>query len=520
MQIEERSELDQKKYNVFIKCLPEEVADALIKAVNSKTGMIATMNNPEDAFLDVFYTLSKKAENQLEKHKIKIKEIEDHITAINSEKGNKQGQSLEDFERRQLILKPLQNKLEELQKQKDEFSSYMHSFQVRLNLLKGRATKPDKEIIKIRMEFGLERSKFESALPMYSRKTDITNTVLNNKVSIVLGETGSGKSTQMLQYLYDAGLSERGTIVCTQPRKIAATSLASRVAQEMDSAVGGLVGFHVGMKAKRGPATRLLYVTDQVLLNECLKDQLFAKFSCIIIDEAHERSINTDLLLGFIKRALFERDDLKVIITSATIDPQVFVDFFFPLIPPVLTISGRAFPVDVHYEDSFDDDYVSLAANKSLQVHKSESIGDILVFLTNPIETEKASKFLRERNDEDMLVLELHGKLQIEDQQKIFETTPHRKRKIVFATNSAETSITIPGVKYVIDTGRVREMIYDPKRNMSALVLTMITRSSAAQRKGRAGRTNCGKCFRLYTEKEYDELRPTSVPEILRVHLG
>ena len=338
-------------------------------------------------------------------------------------------------------------------------------------------------------------------------------------MSIILGETGSGKSTQLVQYLHESWIRGTGKIVCTQPRKIAAISLATRVAQEMGGKVGQLVGYKVGQDSKMSQATRILYVTDQILLNECLKDPIFVQYSCIIIDEAHERSIFTDLLLGFVRRALVKREDLHVIITSATIDPDVFVEYFRKdNVPPVLRISGRTFPVDEFYESKTSEDYLTAACEKVVWVHENEPPGDVLVFLTTPLETEKSCG--RVAHLQGIMACELNGRLQPQEQQKVFDPTPNDKRKVVFATNSAETSVTIPGVKYVIDTGRVNEVSYDAKRNMSSLNVTWVTQSSANQRKGRAGRTESGKCYRLYTVEEYNGFRINSVPEIKRVHLG
>ncbi|XP_071123047.1 uncharacterized protein [Mytilus edulis] len=346
--------------------------------------------------------------------------------------------------------------------------------------------------------------------------------VTENKVSILLGETGSGKSTQVAQYMYQAGLANNGFIVCTQPRKIAAISLATHVSQEMRTSVGQLVGYKVGMQIRQSHDTKILYMTDHMLLNECLKDENFSAYSCIIVDEAHERSIYTDLLLGMIKKSINNRPDLRVVITSATIDPEVFVDYFGTC--PVLPVSGRMFPVDVTWtEDELtSENYEQEALDKTIEVHHIEEKGDVLTFLTSPIEVERCcNAFENALNSEtDFICLPLHGRLQPIEQQKVFDPPPKGKRKIMFATNSAETSITIPGIKYVIDTGVAKKMQFDPKRNISALCVTTITKSSADQRKGRAGRTDAGKCFRLYSLDTYNDMARNSRPEILRVHLG
>ena len=361
----------------------------------------------------------------------------------------------------------------------------------------------------------------DAALPVYAKKSLIIETIKGNQVCIVLGETGSGKSTQMTQYLYEAGFAEKGAIVCTQPRKVAATSLADHVAHEMGDVRGQIVGCRVGGNIQASKTTRIVYATDHVLLNECLKDPNLAEYSCIIIDEAHERSIYSDLLLGMIKKTLTRRPDLRVVITSATIDPSLFVSYFNEC--PVLKVSGRMFPVHVTWKDDSShnfEDYLRAAVDTVREIHRKEGQGDILVFLTSPAETERACENLSKLEpDTNLVCLPLHGKLRQEEQRKVFELLLD-KRKVVFATNCAETSITIPGIKYVVDSGLVKEMKYDAKRNKSSLEVTTISKSSAEQRKGRAGRTQEGKCYRLYSEDEYEALEDRSKPEILRVHLG
>lgn len=262
-------------------------------------------------------------------------------------------------------------------------------------------------------------------------------------------------------------------------------------------------------------------MTDHVLLNECLKDPLLSTFSCIIIDEAHERSIFTDLLLGMIKSCLPSRPDLRIVITSATIDPDVFVRFFGDC--PVLSVSGRTFPVEIDWlDEECDDNYEQRTLQKAIDVHRTEGKGDMLVFLTSPLEVEKCCEKFQDQlqGQNDFICVPLHGKLQANEQQRVFDPSPRGKRKIVFATNSAETSITIPGIKYVVDSGRIKEMQFDTKKNISSLVVTLVTKSSANQRSGRAGRTAPGKCFRLYSQKDYNEMTACSTPEILRVNLG
>jgi len=466
---------------------------------------------------DMWSTVSSKGEMQIAAHRLKMQEVRGRIDELEKVECSERDEN--ELVKLSETRSSLEGKLEELEKQKQEFLKFMDELLVKVSKSQ---SKP--EIKRYEKEFELELRRFESALPMYARKTDIVQTIGGNQVSIILGETGSGKSTQILQYLHNAGIDANGIIVCTQPRKVAATSLARRVSQEMGCDVGQLVGYQVGMQSRRSRATKLLYVTDHMLLNDCLKDSQFTKYSCIVIDEAHERTIFTDILLGFIKRALPDRSDLHIVIMSATINPYIFQSYFAKdgdSKPPVLQVSGRAFPVDVFYETA-SDDYVKAAVQKASQVHKTEPPGDVLVFLTSQIETERARKGIMSQSggSSDITAMELHGKLQPDDQQKVFNATPVGSRKIVFATNTAETSITIPGIKYVIDSGKVNEASYDPSKNMSTLAVQWVTKSSAEQRKGRAGRTDCGKCFRLYSKEEFDQWRPDSVPEILRVHLG
>ena len=416
----------------------------------------------------------------------------------------------------------LENKKLELELQGEEFARFgFHVKDVLLAQVGKAEASVEKAIKDLRKYLWRECHRLDAALPMYAKKSLIIETIKDNQVCVVLGETGSGKSTQMTQYLYEAGFAEKGAIVCTQPRKVAATSLADHVAHEMGGVRGQIVGCHVGGNIQACKTTRIVYATDHVLLNECLKDPNLSKYSCIIIDEAHERSIYSDLLLGMIKKTLTRRPNLRVVITSATIDPSLFVSYFNEC--PVLKVSGRMFPVHVTWKDDSShnfEDYLRAAVDTVREIHHKEGQGDILVFLTSPVETERACEnLLKLEPDTNLVCLPLHGKLRQEEQRKVFELLPD-KRKVVFATNCAETSITIPGIKYVVDSGMVKEMKYDVKRNKSSLEVTTISKSSAEQRKGRAGRTQEGKCYRLYSEDEYEALEDRSRPEILRVHLG
>ena len=462
--------------------------------------------------------IQAKIEALTEHHDKKIQEIVRRLEDLRVRKHI----SLSEYEIISSKREALENKKLELELQGEEFARFgFHVKDVLLAQVGKAEASVEKAIKDLRKYLGRECHRLDAALPMYAKKSLIIETIKDNQVCVVLGETGSGKSTQMTQYLYEAGFAEKGAIVCTQPRKVAATSLADHVAHEMGGVRGQIVGCHVGGNIQACKTTRIVYATDHVLLNECLKDPNLSKYSCIIIDEAHERSIYSDLLLGMIKKTLTRRPDLRVVITSATIDPSLFVSYFNEC--PVLKVSGRMFPVHVTWKDDSShnfEDYLRAAVDTVREIHHKEGQGDILVFLTSPVETERACEnLLKLEPDTNLVCLPLHGKLRQEEQRKVFELLPD-KRKVVFATNCAETSITIPGIKYVVDSGMVKEMKYDVKRNKSSLEVTTISKSSAEQRKGRAGRTQEGKCYRLYSKDEYEALEDRSRPEILRVHLG
>lgn len=376
---------------------------------------------------------------------------------------------------------------------------------------------------RLEAQFERECRRFQSRLPIYAKKFEILDALDTHQVVVIQGETGSGKSTQLMQYMCDDRMAP-GASVCTQPRKIAAVTLAQRVTDEMKTTVEcPTIGCLVGMMKKPKDKTKALYATDRMLLSEYLKDPELKRFSHIIIDEAHERSLFTDLLIAMIKQLLPRRPDLRVIVTSATLNTDLFKVYFNDC--PVIKVPGRMFPVDVHWEENrpSDYDYVKAAVDKVCSIHEKEGPGHILVFLTSQIEIERAIEALtaKEVVRESCCLLPLHGKLQPEEQQMVFD--PLREgydRKVVVATNAAETSVTIPGVVYVVDSGMARVPSFDPIRNIMSLDTKMINKSSADQRKGRAGRTSPGKCYRLYTEQDYNNMASSLTPEILRLHLG
>ncbi|XP_045199869.2 uncharacterized protein LOC123554061 [Mercenaria mercenaria] len=489
---------------------------------------VDTTKQKKDDLERAFIKIVELAKNGLDKHNDKIRDVRASLSVVEERIGKKRGVSFYEFEKLSNEKLAFEDKLEELEGQRKEFTRYLQSMKLKLNTLID-CDKFEHELKEIRKAFGVECQRLAAALPMYARREDILTIIKDNQVCVILGETGSGKSTQMVQYIYQAGFAADGLIACTQPRKIAAVSLAIHVSSELASSVGQVVGYKVGMQTKMTAVTKVVFMTDHILLNECLKDRMLTQYSCILIDEAHERSIHTDLLLGMLKEALNSRPDLRVVITSATIDPDIFVDYFGGYDHcPVLKVSGRTFPVDVFWEqdDYFDtpfpEDYERKALNKAIEIHQSEKTeGDILVFLTAAVETDRCTEKLKKMIGEaDVQCLQLHGRLKTEEQQLVFEKTPRGKRKIVFATNSAETSITIPGIKFVVDTGVVKEMRFDPKKNMNSLDVVSVSQSSANQRKGRAGRTSSGICYRLYTLEDYKRMDRAASPEILRIQVS
>ena len=506
--------------NSKIHCFFSSDAEKVLK-LDSKEHM----ETQYDKHMRAIYEAAKSA---LDLHEIKIREASDNVKRITDSLDQSRALSLDEYEKLKSEKDAREDKLNELTQQRKEFKFFLASLNDKLDIIKYDDNFEGK-VRELRKNLGVECNRLKCALPMYARRTDILDVVEKHQVCVILGETGSGKSTQMTQYIYQAGLANKGMIACTQPRKIAAVSLATHVASEMACSVGQEVGYQVGMQKKKTGITKVLYMTDHVLLNECLKDSNLSEYSCLIIDEAHERSIYTDLLLGMIKQCLKNRPDLKVIVTSATIDPSVFVAYFGGADKcPVLKVSGRTFPVTVFYNEEneqqpFPEQHEDKAVTKAIEIHKQFPIedGDILVFLTSPLETEKScERFQNTVSEKNYKCMQLHGKLQAEEQKLVFEPTPKGQRKIVFATNSAETSITIPGIKFVIDTGVAKEMRYDPKRNINSLSVFPVSKSSAEQRKGRAGRMAPGKCYRMYTEKDFNEMETSTKPEILRVHLG
>nr|ODN76422.1 ATP-dependent RNA helicase DHX8/PRP22 [Cryptococcus depauperatus CBS 7841] len=363
------------------------------------------------------------------------------------------------------------------------------------------------------------------SLPIYKLRDQLVAAIRDNQILVVVGDTGSGKTTQMAQYLAEEGFLERGRLGCTQPRKVAAVSVAKRVAEEVGCRLGAEVGYTIRFEDMTSPETKIKYMTDGMLLRELLVDPDCSKYSVLMLDEAHERTIATDVLFGLLKKACKRRPDLKLICTSATLDAAKFATYFWGC--PIFTIPGRAFPVETLYTKEPEPDYLEASLITILQIHLMEPPGDILLFLTGQEEIDTACEILYERvkalgpQVPELLILPVYAALPSEMQSRIFEPAAPGARKVVIATNIAETSITIDGIYYVIDPGFAKQNAYDPKLGMDSLIVTPISQAQARQRAGRAGRTGPGKCYRLYTEIAYrNEMLPNPIPEIQRTNLA
>lgn len=363
------------------------------------------------------------------------------------------------------------------------------------------------------------------SLPIYKLKDELLKAINDNQILIVVGETGSGKTTQLTQYIAESGYCARGKIGCTQPRRVAAMSVAKRVAEEYGCLLGQEVGYTIRFEDCTSPETIIKYMTDGFLLREALTDPEMGMYSCIMLDEAHERTISTDVLFGLLKKAVKLRPELKLIVTSATLDAVKFSEYFFEA--PIFTIPGRTFPVEMLYTREPETDYLDASLITIMQIHLNEPPGDVLLFLTGQEEIDTACEVLFERMKSlgpevpELIILPVYSALPSEMQSRIFDPAPPGSRKVVIATNIAETSLTIDGIYYVVDPGFVKQMVYNSKTGMDALVVTPISQAQAKQRAGRAGRTGPGKCYRLYTERAYrDEMLATPVPEIQRTNLA
>ncbi|CZR63328.1 probable ATP dependent RNA helicase [Phialocephala subalpina] len=386
-----------------------------------------------------------------------------------------------------------------------------------------RATQNKEQTFGRRTDMTIKQQR--ESLPVYRFRSELIKAVHENQLLIVVGDTGSGKTTQLTQYLAEAGFANDGMIGCTQPRRVAAMSVAKRVAEEVGCQLGQEVGYTIRFEDCTSPATKIKYMTDGMLQREILMDPDLKRYSVIMLDEAHERTIATDVLFALLKKTLKRRPDLKVIVTSATLDADKFSAYFNEC--PIFSIPGRTFPVEVMYSREPESDYLDAALVTVMQIHLTEPPGDILLFLTGQEEIDTSCEILFERMKAlgpgvpELIILPVYSALPSEMQSKIFDPAPPGSRKVVIATNIAETSITIDHIYYVIDPGFVKQNAYDPKLGMDSLVVTPISQAQAKQRSGRAGRTGPGKCFRLYTEAAFQsEMLPTSIPEIQRQNLS
>ncbi|RFU30090.1 hypothetical protein B7463_g6239, partial [Scytalidium lignicola] len=402
-----------------------------------------------------------------------------------------------------------------------------------------------------------------SLLPIARHRKSLLYVIETYPVTIVIGQTGSGKSTQIPQYLEQAGWCADGKMIAvTQPRRVAATTVAVRVAEEMRCKVGEEVGYSIRFEDVTSSATRIKFLTDGLLLREALVDPLLSRYSVIMVDEAHERSLSTDVLLGVLKKILKRRpNDLRIIISSATLQAEDFLKFFSgnvyakpkPVVDDAMTLDdlitqgssgtngndgaggevgriisleGRMYPVDMLYSETPVEDYLEKAIQTVFDIHTKEPDGDILVFLTGREEIDSAIQAISERSaslhprTQQLMPLPLYAGLSTEQQMYVFEEAPENTRKVIFSTNIAEASVTIDGILYVVDCGFVKLRAYNPTTGIESLTATPVSKASATQRAGRAGRTNPGKCFRLYTENDFLSLEDATVPEIQKSNLA
>ncbi|XVF02692.1 hypothetical protein REPUB_Repub04eG0196400 [Reevesia pubescens] len=389
-----------------------------------------------------------------------------------------------------------------------------------------------------------------SNLPILQFENKIIETVEQNPVVVIIGETGSGKSTQLSQMLHRKGYTDSGIVAVTQPRRVAAVSVSRRVAQELGVRLGKEVGYAIRFEDRTSETTQIKYLTDGVLLRESLSNPELNQYSVIILDEAHERSLNTDILLGLMRRLVKRRaSNLKVLITSATLDGEKVSKFFSDC--PLLTVPGKLFPVEILYSKERPTSYLESSLKTALDIHVREPEGDILIFMTGQArflslfllgvaldanltcnfcledieklvsKLEDKVRSLEEGSCMDAIILPLHGSLPPEMQVRVFSPPPPNCRRFIVATNIAETSLTVDGVVYVIDPGYVKQRQYNPATGMYSLDVVQISKVQANQRAGRAGRTRPGKCYRLYPSRVYnDEFLDVTVPEIQRSSLA
>jgi ATP-dependent helicase HrpA len=393
----------------------------------------------------------------------------------------------------------------ELQRQLARFEEAIAASQARLNERRSRCPRPV----------------LPAELPITNRHREISQSIADHQVIIVCGETGSGKTTQLPKICLEAGRGIAGLIGHTQPRRIAARSVATRIAAELGSVLGEEVGYKVRFTDRLKRSAYIKLMTDGILLAEIQHDRLLLQYDTLIIDEAHERSLNIDFILGYLKRILPKRKDLKVVITSATIDPHRFAQYFNAA--PVIEVSGRSYPVDIRYRPLCPD-----AENneRDLQQAILDAVdeltrlgrGDILVFLPGERQIRETAENLRKHHAKGVEILPLYARLSVAEQNRVFQA--HQRQRIVLATNVAETSLTVPGIKYVIDTGTARINRYSVHSKVQRLLIEPVSQASAQQRTGRCGRTSPGNCIRLYAEEDFQSRPLFTTPEIQRTNLA
>ncbi len=368
----------------------------------------------------------------------------------------------------------------------------------------------------------LPRITYPQDLPITSRRSDIIKAIRKHRVVVVTGETGSGKTTQIPKMCLEAGRGISGLIGCTQPRRVAAVTVAHRLAEELGEEIGHSVGYQIRFEDRTNRKNRIKFMTDGILLNEAQNDPYLRRYDTIIVDEAHERSLNIDFVLGMLLTLLPKRRDIKVIITSATIDTEKFSRAFQA---PIIEVSGRMYPVDVRYqpldydlEESGEITHVDGAVAALEKIMEESSNGDVLIFMPTEQDIRETCQLIEARLRDRTKILPLFARLPWAEQRRIFQSSS--RRKVIVATNVAETSITIPGIRYVIDTGLARISQYNPRSRTTSLPVKAISRSSADQRKGRCGRVEHGICVRLFTRDDYDSRPLFTEPEILRSNLA
>ncbi|MGH3855538.1 MAG: ATP-dependent RNA helicase HrpA, partial [Pseudonocardiaceae bacterium] len=378
-----------------------------------------------------------------------------------------------------------------------------------------------------RRQASVPQISYPPALPISQHIAEIAAAIREHQVVVIAGETGSGKTTQLPKICLELGRGIQGTIGHTQPRRLAARTVAERIAEELAVPVGGPVGGPVGWKVRFTDHVRddtlVKLMTDGILLAEIQSDPTLRQYDTLIIDEAHERSLNIDFVLGYLKRLLPRRPDLKVIITSATIDPGRFSQYFGGA--PVLEVSGRGYPVEIRYRpygpdsgDGPDDRDQTQAICDAVLELRGAGPGDILVFTSGEREIRDTRDALCALELPDTEIVPLYARLSAAEQHRVFQ--PHRARRIVLATNVAETSLTVPGIRYVIDPGTARISRYSRRLKVQRLPIEPISRASATQRAGRCGRTAAGICIRLYSAEDFESRPEFTEPEIVRTHLA